>query len=120
MSEGGGCAAECHEEWSRAVAEAAGYKIVENTGSAWVARGRGRSFYIWAVESIAAARLTNEGFRILRRVNGVPIYTDGLRVAWRTRSATFWIEAGPTEESLAPRPSELGSLVRASKTVASP
>jgi hypothetical protein len=117
ISEGRECAAECHEEWSRGVAEAAGYKVVENTGSAWVARGRGWSFYIWAVDSIAAARLTNEGFRILRRVRGIPIYTDGLRFAWRTRSTTVWIEAGPAEHSVAPRPSVLGSLVKASKTL---
>ncbi len=117
--EGRACATpdECREKWSRVVAEAAGYKVVENTGSAWVARGRGRSFYIWAVESIGAARLTNEGYRVLRRVNGVPIYTDGLRFAWRTRSATVWIEAGPTEHSQAPKSNQLRSLVTASRTI---
>jgi hypothetical protein len=46
--ENGACttADECREEWSRAVAQEADFKIAEYTGSAWVAAGHGRSFYM--------------------------------------------------------------------------
>jgi hypothetical protein len=108
----------CRTDWSRAVAEAAEYKITEYTGSAWVAEGRGRSFYIWANERIAVRSLSEEGYHVARRINGVPIYGDGVRLAWRAQRATVWIEAGPTEDSVAPKPSELRRLVRASKGIA--
>jgi hypothetical protein len=119
-SESGACAnaEECREEWSRAVAEDADFKIAEYTGSAWVAEGHGRSFYIWATEATPTRPFAYEGYRILRRIGGVRIFTDNVRLAWRAQGATVWIEAGPTEESVAPKPSELRRLVRASKTIA--
>jgi hypothetical protein len=106
------------QDWSRAVAEAADYKITEYTESAWVAERRGRSFYIWATEAIAIGDLGKEGFRVVRRVNGVPIYTDDIRLAWRAQRATVWLEAGPTGDSVAPKPTELRRLVRASIAIA--
>jgi hypothetical protein len=111
---------ECRENWSRAVAKAAGYQIIGNTGSAWVAQGRGHSFYFWATEVIPASQLRSEGYRILRRVKGVPIYadsvdlTDNINLTWRARRATLWIQAGPTKDSVAPKPNELRRLVAAS------
>ena len=108
----------CRQDWPRAVAEAAEYKITEYTGSAWVAERRGSSFYIWVTGRIAIRDLNEEGYRVVRRVNGVPIYSDDTRLAWRAQRATVWIEAGPAEESLAPKPNELRRLVRASKAIA--
>jgi hypothetical protein len=108
----------CRKRWSRAVAEDAGFKIARYTGSAWVAEGRGRSFYIWATEAIPTHPFAYEGYRIIRRIDGVPIFGDNVRLAWRVHRATVWIEAGPTEDSLAPMPSQLRLLVRASKAIA--
>jgi hypothetical protein len=108
----------CRKRWSRAVAEDADFKIAGYTGSAWVAEGHGRSFYIWATEAIPTRPFAYEGYRIIRRIGGVPIFGDNVRLAWRAQGATVWIEAGPTEQSLAPKPSQLRLLVRASKAIA--
>jgi hypothetical protein len=118
--ESGACANadECREEWSRAVAEDADFKITEYTGSAWVAKGHGRSFYIWATEAIPTRPFAYEGYRIIRRIGDVRIFGDNVRLAWRAQGATVWIEAGPTEDSLAPKLGDLRRLVRASKAIA--
>lgn len=108
---------ECTEDWTRAVAEAAEFRITEHTGNAWVAVGRGQSFYIWATERVAPHQLDGEGFRIVRRIDGVPIFDDGIRLAWSLDRLTVWVEPGPTGDSVGPRPSELRRLVRASKTM---
>jgi hypothetical protein len=120
--ENGACtnADECREKWSRAVAEEADFKIAEYTGSAWVAKGHGRSFYIWATEATPTRRFADEGYRVIRRIGGARIFSDNVRLAWRAQGARVWIEAGPFEDSLAPKPSELGGLVRASRAVALP
>jgi hypothetical protein len=109
---------ECREEWSRAVAEDADFNIADYTGSAWVAKGHGRSFYIWATEAVPTRPFAYEGYRIIRRIGGVRIFGDNVRLAWRAQGATVWIEAGPTEDSLAPKASDLRRLVRASKAIA--
>lgn len=107
----------CRRTWSRKVATSAGYEIVKFTGSAWVARNENRSFYIWATSPVAATRLIAEGSRVVRRVGGVPIYDDGIRLAWRASGATVWIQSGPLKHSVAPKPSEVDALVEASTTV---
>jgi hypothetical protein len=58
------------------------------------------------------------GYRVILRIGRVRIFGDNVRLAWRAQGATVWIEAGPTEDSLAPKPSELRRLVRASKAIA--
>jgi hypothetical protein len=118
--ESGACANadEFREEWSRAVAEDADFKITGYTGSAWVAKGQGRSFYIWATEAVPTRPFAYEGYRVIRRVGGVRVFSDTVRLAWRADRATVWIESGPTEDSLAPKPSELRRLVQASKAIA--
>ena len=108
---------ECTEDWTRAVAEAAGFRITEHTGSAWVAVGRGKSFYICATNWAAQHQLDDEGFRIVRRIDGVPIFDDGIRLAWSLDRLTVWAEPGPTENSVGPKPGELRRLVRASETI---
>jgi hypothetical protein len=108
---------ECREEWSRAVAKDADFKIAEYTGSAWVAEGHGRSFYIWATEATPTRPFAYQGYRVILRIGGVRIFSDNVRLAWRAQGATVWIQAGPTEDSLAPEPGDLRELVRASKTI---
>jgi hypothetical protein len=105
--------------WSRGVALKAGYRIAGNTGSAWIVKGGGRSFYFWATSrasDLHMGGLHREGYRVVRRIGDVAIFTDGLNLAWRVRRATVWIQAGPTEDSVSPRPRELGPLVKTSKT----
>jgi hypothetical protein len=41
----------CRGEWVRAFVRVAGFRVVEETGSAWIARGRGSIFYIWATHN---------------------------------------------------------------------
>jgi hypothetical protein len=103
--------------WSRKVALEAGFRIAGSSGSAWIVKGRNRSFYFWATRS--ANDLRAEGYRVVRRLAGVEILTDGVRLVWRLRRATIWIEAGPTEDSIAPKPGELAELIAASRTLAS-
>jgi hypothetical protein len=59
-----------------------------------------------------------EGYRTIRRIGGVRIFGDAVRLAWRAHGATVWIESGPHEDSLAPKRSGLRRLVRASKAIA--
>jgi hypothetical protein len=103
--------------WSRKVALEAGFRIAGSSGSAWIVKGRNRSFYFWATRS--ANDLRAEGYRVVRRLAGVEILTDGVRLVWRLRRATIWIEAGPTEDSIASKPGELAELIAASRTLAS-
>jgi hypothetical protein len=73
--------AACRQDWARAVAEAAGYTITVYTESAWVAQGRGQSFYIWVTEPVDPDGLREEGYRVVRRIDGIPILGDGIRLA---------------------------------------
>ena len=108
---------ECHDRRARGLAEAAGYHVVEWTGSAWVARGRGQSFYIWMTDYTSHSRLRAEAYRVAGEIDGTPVYTDGVRLAWIARDATVWISAGPNEGSVAPTVDQLRDLVAASDAV---
>jgi hypothetical protein len=105
--------------WSRMVALEAGFKIAGSTGSAWIVKSGKHSFYFWGTGRTSASALRAEGYRVVRRVAGVEILTDGVRLAWRLRRATVWVEAGPTEDAIAPTAGELGGLIAASRTLAS-
>jgi hypothetical protein len=107
----------CHDRMARALAEAAGYQIVEWTGSAWVARGRGQSFYIWMTDYTSHSQLRGEAYRVAARIDGTPVYSDGVRLAWILGDATVWISAGPTEDSVAPTVNQLEDLVAPSGAV---
>lgn len=113
---------ECHSPtlcWSRFVASEAGVRIAGSTGSAWIAKGGGHSFYFWATGRTNARSLVEEGYRVVRRVAGVEVLTDGVRLAWRLPRATLWVEAGPTQNSTAPTAGELATLIEASRVLAS-
>jgi hypothetical protein len=113
---------ECHSAtlcWSRFVASEAGVRIAGSTGSAWIAKGGGHSFYFWATDRTSAHSLVEEGYRVVRRVAGVEVLTDGVRLAWRLPRATLWVEAGPTQNSTAPTAGELATLIEASRVLAS-
>jgi hypothetical protein len=94
------------ERWARDVAVVAGYRVVGNTGSAWVVRRRGESwhenFYFWVTRtepraaSATAAPASDpggEGFPLAGRIGTVPVFGDGVRFAWRLSRGTAWAEA---------------------------
>jgi hypothetical protein len=107
----------CSEQWARAIALRAGYRVAGWTGSASVAKGRGESFYIWMTGYVSHSELHAEGYRVVDHIEGIPVYSDKNRLAWVTREATVWINAGPTEESVAPKANRLRRLVAASRAL---
>jgi hypothetical protein len=119
-------AAECEGEWPgpwtacpragwvREVAERAGYRVMGETGSALVAQGKGRSFYIWATDQAAGQDL-NEGPTARRgplgEVEGVSVYGDERLWRWWTANGfVLWFQAGPYRTSQIPRLNEMKSL----------
>jgi len=112
-------------EWVRQLAEHAGYRVVGKSGSALIARGNGRSFYIWATEGTpkglrrAAKR---ESWQALGTVEGVKVY--GAERLWRwwmvAEDFVLWLQAGPYMNSELPSLEEMELLVRAGKTVPPP
>jgi hypothetical protein len=115
---------ECPEAaWVERIAERAGFRIVDETGSALVASGRGWSFYIWAtdVEEPLAEVAERESWRPLGRRAGVVVYgDDDLWRWWSVQGFVVWTHAGPFEDSEAPDLEGLTSLIRASQAVPPP
>jgi hypothetical protein len=106
-------------EWVSRVAEAAGYRVVDETGSALVAEGDGDSFYIWTTRHAIVPPIEKivkeEGWEELGTASGVTIYGDErLWRWWSTDDTIFWIKAGPYETSTVPDVGELDRLVAAS------
>jgi hypothetical protein len=98
----------CEEaRWVERVAQAGGYKVASprGTGSALIAQGRGRSFYIWAASTGADDSTPDD---------------DGVRTSWSAQEFTFWVEAGPTKTSMKPTFQELGSVIAASRQIRPP
>jgi hypothetical protein len=116
---GGPWTACAEAEWVARVAEAAGYRIVGETGSALVAEGGGDGFYIWttrhAIVSPIQQLAEDEGWQELGTAGRVTIYGDErLWRWWSTEDTIFWIKAGPYEKSTVPDVGELDRLVAAS------
>ena len=111
-------------DWVRGVAEAGGYRVVGDSGSALVAEGKGRSFYIWTTRaerplSVIAAEAGN--WRRLAVVGGVPVYgDDDLWRFWEAQGFVFWAQAGPRADSVVPSPAELAQVLAASATISPP
>lgn len=106
-------------DWVGRIAAAAGYRIVDETGSALVAEGRGDSFYIWTtrheIVPPVGRIVADEAWRRLGSAAGVAIYGDEhLWRWWSTEDTIFWIKAGPYEDSTVPGVGELDQLVAAS------
>ena len=93
--------------WVAQVVEAGGYDVGDGTGtgSALIAEGRGRAFYVWAAETGAA--------------DSEPI-DDGVRTAWTAQGFTFWVEAGPSVTDLMPAVDQLRAVVAASRRIPPP
>jgi hypothetical protein len=109
--------------WVQRVAERAGYRVVDETGSALVAQGEGRSFYIWATAAPESPGRTaeREKWRLLGRREGARVYGDeDLWRWWGAQGFVFWLHAGPFADSRVPDLDELGFLIRASKSLPPP
>ena len=111
-------------EWLRRVAQEGGYRIVGDTGSALIAEGKGRSFYVWTTPARREAdEIAAEAgnWRRLAVIDGIPIYGDDeLWRFWQAQAFTFWVKEGPRGDSIVPAPVELATLVQASTIVPPP
>lgn len=111
-------------EWVRRVVQESGYRVVGDTGSALIAEGKGRSFYVWTTPArrepdAIAAEAGN--WRRLAVIDGVPIYGDEeLWRFWQAQRFIFWVKEGPRGDSIVPSPVELAKLVEASRIVPPP
>lgn len=106
-------------DWVRRISEAAGYGVVGDTGSAFVASGKGREFYIWATRNAHSANRLSP-WRPLDVVNGTTVYGDeDLWRWWTAGDFIFWVKAGP-RPTVAPPPQELASLIDASRQLPPP
>lgn len=108
----------------RRVVQEGRYRVVGETGSALIAEGKGRSFYVWTnsarrkAEAIAAEP---GNWLRLAVIDGVPIYgDDDLWRFWEAQGFIFWIQEGPRGDSVVPSPMELAKLVEASRIVPPP
>jgi hypothetical protein len=112
----------CSARWVRRIVTHSGYRVTGSTGSAWVAAGRGREFFIWATEASGAVEplAKREGYRLVGRFAEVPVYDDGVRKFWPARGFLFWVAAGPRGDSVAPTADELAPIILATRTVAPP
>jgi hypothetical protein len=113
---------ECSAHWVRQIVRHSGYRVTGTTGSAWVAAGRGRDFFIWATRASRPVELVAKrgGYRLVGRVAAAAVYDDGVRTFWPARGFIFWVAPGPRGDSTAPTASELEPIVRASRTVSPP
>ncbi len=109
----------CSAQWVRRIVRRSGYRVTGTTGSAWVAAGREREFFIWATEGRGSVeRIAKRGgYRLVGRVAEVPVYDDGVRKFWPAGGFIFWVAPGPRGDSIAPTASELEPIVRASRAI---
>ncbi len=103
----------------RTYREAAGYRIVSETGSALVAKGGGDEFYVWTTRRALLPTIEqivkDEGWEELGSASRVTIYGDKrLWRWWPAHDTIFWVKAGPHETSTVPDVGELDQLVGAS------
>jgi hypothetical protein len=105
-------------DWVRRVAEQAGYRVVDETGSALVAEGDGRSFSIWATELAGkelSATARRENWRPLGVVEDTEVFGDEKDWRWwPAQGFVFWLHVGPSEDATSPELEEMASLVRTS------
>ncbi len=91
--------------WVERVVEAGGFDVEGGTGSALIAAGDGRRFYVWA---------TNAGSE------ESDLSDEGVRTTWSAQGFTFWVESGPSSTDVKPTVEELAPVVTASTRIAPP
>jgi hypothetical protein len=109
--------------WAREVLDAAGSRLTGDTGSALVAWAGEAGFYFWAFEMEKASEqplpkaIEDEGYRVLREVEGIRVFTDGIRLAWQTQGLYVWLEGGPVNSLEDIDAETIRRMVRASADV---
>jgi hypothetical protein len=111
-------------DWVRQVVRETDYRLAGETGSALIAQGNGRSFFIHAtpVPHLLADLARSENWKLLGRIDGSPVWGGEDWRWWVAQDHIFWVSVGPQGLSRAPAPnkSELGPLIRASKALPPP
>jgi hypothetical protein len=111
-------------DWVRQVVRGTHYRLAGETGSALIAEGNGRSFFIWAtpLPGSLAALARSENWKLLGRIDGSRVWGSEDWSWWVAQDYIFWVSVGPHGFSRAPAPneSELGPLIRASKALPEP
>ncbi|MFN2591031.1 MAG: hypothetical protein ABR518_09715 [Actinomycetota bacterium] len=86
-------------DWARKVVTRAGHELIGDTGSALEARANGIEYHFWAFEpegwqeTPLRDAIADEGYTPLRRIDGVDVYTDGVRLAWEVHGLYCWLSA---------------------------
>jgi hypothetical protein len=123
----GGPWSECSTEavWVQEVIAQAGFTILRATGSAFVVEAEGKSFYMSAiavsrqdhpgVESLQEA-VQNGAYQLYAEIDGIPIYTDGIRYVWITQALQVHVQGGPPTDPL-PSDAVLGTVVRLTQAI---
>ncbi len=96
-------------EWVRAVASEAGYRVVDDTGSALELRGREQNLYVWAVSSVEG--VAEDGSS--RTVAGITVTANPIRAWWDVAGLRVWVSGGSQGDL--PAVPELEELVAASR-----
>ena len=108
-------------QWAREVVRRAGFRVVGETGSAFVAARGDLEFMIWTTPRPAEAIFEQEGTGRLALVAGTPVHGDErLWRFWTAQGFVFWIKQGPTETSALPSPHDLEAMIEESKQVPAP
>lgn len=108
-------------EWVREIVGAAGYRVMQETGSALVAANDELSFYIWTTENAAEVMAEPGPWKRLTTIAGTPVYGDErLWRFWSAHGFIFWIKQGPTATAALPTPADLQPLIAASREVRPP
>jgi hypothetical protein len=92
----------------------AGHELDGDTGAAIVGRAHGVAYYFWAFprEHRRTSHFpAGEGYRLTRRVNGIDVHADGVRLTWQVHGLHVWLEAGNVHDQM------IDEIVRASAVV---
>lgn len=105
-------------EWARGVAERAGYRVVEDTGSALIIDNGENSFYYKAFEPENPASrqesLSEESYKPVFEVDGTIVYSNGVQLTWDVHGLWAWLESGPEKGPKIQDEDVLAPIVRAS------
>lgn len=116
------------ERWLRGLAQKAGYRVVGNTGSAWLVANDPRvqqgHFYLSVTDAFDAKQFPDLGAQ--KTVEGVVVYGSRRRV-WQTQGLSFWVEPAGPYKTIPPPPDAdtvaldaLGRLIEATVTTPRP
>lgn len=90
--------------WMRSVLPAAGFDVVDDTGSALVGASVDDSFFAWTTgRPLTAAELADEGYPEWRTFGDTVVYFGGLQYTWSVGPLQLWIESASVEDREQPK-----------------